>query len=123
MVERELQDGLLERGYYDNVLPRDRKMSDGFVHAGPAAQNHAGEPAQTQWAEQARRAGAARLQHAATNPPPNRAGPNGRPHPQPNGGSGHNSGAGRGAGARHRRREYDLDGELFDRGFEIDELD
>ncbi|KAH9918319.1 uncharacterized protein B0H18DRAFT_1123102 [Fomitopsis serialis] len=104
MVERELQVGLLERGYYANVLPRDRKTSDGSCMWAPRLRTTPGS-------------------HAATNPPPNRAGPNGRPHPQPNGGSGHNGGAGRGAGAPHRRREYDLDGELFERGFEIDELD
>jgi len=120
IVERELQDEPVEFGYYDVVVSRNleaRKNADPET-----TEEHAAK--ERRWDTQVMHAGAARLQQTAMNRHPNQAGLSRPPHPQPNGGSGEDSGPGpRRETLRPSTREYDLDGELSERGFEIDELD
>ncbi|KAH9910225.1 uncharacterized protein B0H18DRAFT_504560 [Fomitopsis serialis] len=120
MVERELQDALMERGYYDDLLSRDleaRKSPEKPKQGAASAQSlgHLQEQNRVvggflRGQMQARRREREQMQSLS----PSTSGPS---HPHPNGG------AGQGARGQHRPREYDLDGGLFERGFEADELD
>ncbi|TFY60659.1 hypothetical protein EVJ58_g4998 [Rhodofomes roseus] len=120
MVERELQDALMERGYYDDLVSRDLEARKNFDHGDPVGERERAARALAQRRAAQMEAAAQRLRHVGmTNQ--GHAGPSRPPHP-PQGGSGQN-GSGRGSGAQPRPREYDLDGELFERSFEVDELD
>ncbi|KAH9918318.1 uncharacterized protein B0H18DRAFT_1123101 [Fomitopsis serialis] len=112
VVERELRDGLVERGFYEALLSRGLEARTNAEH-GAKQQILQGPPGPAR--TQARRIIRNRQRNKA------QAASGRQPHPQANGGSGvkrpHLE-----AGAHHRRREYE-NGELFERGFEIDELD
>jgi len=122
VVERELHDALMERGYYGDLLSRDletrknadkpdesrneryhRERQEYMLHRGDNMMRHA----QGQRHSAGTSNGAAQRSRSQPRPPP--------PH--------QNGGAGQGATGRRHSREYDLDGGLFERGFEVDELD
>ncbi|KAH9918314.1 uncharacterized protein B0H18DRAFT_676812 [Fomitopsis serialis] len=116
MVERDLQDALVERGCYDDLVSRDLEA-------------RGGGPSKT---DKARVASIARLRQEhqdrmRQNPgfirdPPSAiwtASREGTPlqHPRPY------RPAQKAEFLPKKPREYDFDGELFERGFEVDELD
>jgi len=110
MVERELQDTLMERGYYDDILSRDFEVRNDMEPKPPHPR-----------VKKLKEEGWEHMQSERKGTPPISTGryvyvPGSRG--QPSGGSGHNGGARHQAGAHHRRREYDLDGELFVRATE-----
>ncbi|KAH9830352.1 uncharacterized protein C8Q71DRAFT_727585 [Rhodofomes roseus] len=127
IVERELQDGLMERGYYDDLVSRDleaRKSPDDSADKARAAKvvaniraDQALRRMRTQTLSRAARGGYLHVVTAPSHPVPYETHP--LMHPAHIGGSGQNGGS----GAHPHPREYQLDGELFERGFEVDELD
>ncbi|KAH9914352.1 uncharacterized protein B0H18DRAFT_1216068 [Fomitopsis serialis] len=120
MVERELQDALMERGYYDDLLSRDleaRKTADDTVSK-PGAASIQRRP-QTGMDQVRQRMMNLRLWQGTRpqGPTHNSGSRPGPSHPQQSGGGGQRT------GGQHHPREYVLDGGLFERGFEVDELD
>ncbi|KAH9922760.1 uncharacterized protein B0H18DRAFT_956129 [Fomitopsis serialis] len=121
MVERELQDALMERGYYDTLLSRDLEARK-TAEESPDEKYHR-ERQKYMLDRGDRMMGHAEGQtHSAgtSNRPAQHSGSRPRHHSSPPHPSG---GAGQGARGQHHSREYDPDGGLFERDFEVDELD
>ncbi|KAH9918328.1 uncharacterized protein B0H18DRAFT_1031587, partial [Fomitopsis serialis] len=128
MVERELLDGLVERGYYDDLLSRDLEARNNADPESPhqRAEREAREHAQRapQRNAQYMQAAGETLFHFAQHGYPGQSRGPYPPEPHPwIGRTGQHGGAGHGAGAQHHPRDYDLDGELLERDFEAYELD
>ncbi|KAH9918331.1 uncharacterized protein B0H18DRAFT_957985 [Fomitopsis serialis] len=116
IVERELQDALVERGYYDDLVSRDLEARGG----GPSKSDkaHAASIARMRKEHQDRM----RQNPGFIRDPPSAiwtASREGTPlqHPRPY------RPAQKAEFLPKKPREYDFNGELFERGFEIDELD
>ncbi|KAH9922766.1 uncharacterized protein B0H18DRAFT_503870 [Fomitopsis serialis] len=112
MVERELQDALMERGYYYDLLPRH--FGAHHMPRSERAVDRAAREAQARVREKGATILIATAEHHQKKIEQSH-----QPQQTPQ----QNSGSRQGAGAQHHPREYDLDGEPFGRGFEVDELD